>query len=356
MFNIHLFEGTPTTKLFCLTKYKYWNTNPLTDFILDNDVYILNHISRIPPFSASIDYKQLYKYPLTIDDISNKINYLENLKITNLDTLMNKRCIEIANKDKPIMLMCSGGIDSTAMLLAFIENKIPINVLMFEHALYEDDQFSKFLNKNNIKYKICNQDLFLNTLISNIDKYTVVTGAGGDQIAGCVTCMCNPKLINLNNPESMDAKEVIYYLHNEIPYWLDILINCTNRHTFIEIGWLMNFFLKWEWMLIRDTLYVNCVDKMFGSKRIWHTDDLFPFYGTDEFRAYGYNYFKKHDIITDGYKTKKFLKEYIYQRYSNKNYYINKIKAPSGYITFLLKFFAKINTHTNEIGIFLLNH
>ena len=260
---------------------------------------------------------------------------------------MKKRCNEIANLDKPIWIMCSGGIDSTALTLTFIGMNIPIHVLMTEHIKYENPNFPDFLKKNNVHYEIVDFDNFLNVIYSNIDIASIVTGGGGCQISGYSTVMYHPLLSTINKPEEQDASLIIKKLYNYEPYWVELLKKNFDKRSYIEIGWLTNLIFRWNWTLICDTLDLAYMAKLNNVPHKWNTSDIIPFYGTQDFRLFGYQYFTKHSLIEEGYNTKKFLKKYIHERYKDEDYFKTKVKMDSGYLPYFVHYLARVYKNGN---------
>ncbi len=343
-FNIYYNYGQPVSKEFRIHKYKNWNSDPKYDFIIGEDIRIMNHMLRIPELSASINDKQLFKCdPYTVSgELTLLRDKLLRAKKTSLNTLMKDRCNEIANLDKPIWIMCSGGIDSTALTLAFIGMNIPVNVLMNEHIKYENPNFPEFLKKNNVHYEIADFEKFLSILFSVIDESVIVTGGGGCQISGYSTVMYHPLLSTIDQPEKQSAKEIINRLYGYVPYWVNLLESNFDKNTYIEIGWLTNLIFRWNWTLVWDTLDLAYMSKIYSCPHEWTTKDVIPFYGTQKFREFGYKYFENHSLLEEGYNTKKFLKEYIHDRYKDEDYFKTKVKMDSGYLPYFVHYLARV--------------
>lgn len=275
--------------------------------------------------------------------------YLSNIMAYNYGTdiyqyfceCMNKRAECILNKAfnsvKKIYLMWSGGIDSTGVLISFIqamkpEHKDIINLVFSHNAIKENpNMYEKYIDG---KFNVIRTDNnFMDVYKYIVQNGIVVTGDCGDQLFGTDKGIMPNVLYNWFNSYKDFLKEM--YPETNIDYLIDIFdntfnqynMNITKVHDFV---WWMNFACKWDYV-------AHSLSYLAGTN--YNTE--IAFYDDKMFEVYALNI--NHDInVSEFREYKKDLKRYIYDFNKDKDYYIQKMKYGS----------SKTNRNKNKNMVF----
>ena len=279
----------------------------------------------------------------------------------------NKRAAELwdlsVRLQKPLGIMWSGGIDSTRMLISFLENyplsevKDRIRVLTSYDAVIENQEF--FRNYIAGKLQIINSEsipwLFDKSII-------LLTGEHNDQLFGS-DMLKNFMLERSDTFNSSFSKDVIFsYLNSkiQIPKVTSLLIDavCCSADTYgitIEKNadwfWWWNFCFKWQ--SVRFRLLVLCAPTLWSnfSEEFMNTY-LHHFYDSSEFQLWSINSQEARNI-TKWIDYKKQAKLEIFEFDKNQDYLDNKLKKPSLRTVFLQRMmFEGIDTDFNIIHKF----
>lgn len=228
-------------------------------------------------------------------------------------SIVKKRIQQLKQYDN-IVLMWSGGIDSTLVFYALIDANIDFEIATSKEAyneyqkLYEQIINGEFLNVKKV------------TMLNTVDKdffngKTIVTGEIGDQLCGSMK-MLEYKIFELNKPAEMFIPKIIYDSYKE-----PIIELVGDNPTLSEFLWGMNFVYKYFNVVIR--LRDILKQQGFSGFSICH------FFNTVEFQNWSLNNYKSncsYNVETD-YKL--VFKEYIYSKNNDLNYKENKLKVPS---------------------------
>lgn len=238
------------------------------------------------------------------------LNHKTNLTF---EELVKER-VEIIKASGDIILMWSGGIDSTLVLYALIEANCTFDVLTSKDA---EEEYPEVYNQimsgeiENVK------EVFL--LESYNYKFVkdkvVVSGEIGDQLMGSMKYL----------DYSIDNLKGHYknYVPDEIIENFDTqcqsILNDEDA-TLAEYLWSMNFIFK----------YISVIKRMF---EILDSENkgvkIAHFFHSKDFQAWSIATYKDHcdfDTIED---YKKIYKQYIFDRNNDIDYYNNKLKEPS---------------------------
>jgi len=274
----------------------HWN-------IKDSDAYNLQHLSKVFGEITLIDRTDTLKNP-----IKTKITYpmpKEWVTVPDINTIGLYRAKDILEKakslNKKIVLMWSGGLDSTAALMWFLATGLPLD--NFEVALnqYSIDEYPacyEFLKRTKLTIVESNRyvlDIPNDTLL--------VTGEHGDQLFGSTVmkrfnnCKVKPygyheyqyehNIHALNTPMyplfSMLFVEASCDINGEsrIREYLQPLIDKApfKLKTLFDLTWWLNFTLKWQEVGYRMT--TSCPDKHNSHIGFFSSED-FQLWAMDE--------------------------------------------------------------------------
>ena len=349
----------------------YFNSNA----VLPNPLYpeIADWQSMYKTISRAvglIDRTNQFKQP-----INTKVYPVSELPILQSQSLSyrdccNKRAQELwdlsVRLQKPLGIMWSGGIDSTRMLISFLENyplaevKDRIRVLTSYDAVIENQEF--FRNYIAGKLQIINSE----TIPWLFDKSIIlVTGEHNDQLFGS-DMLKNFMLERADVFNNSFSKDIIFsYLNSKIQVTKvsTLLIDavCRSADTYgitIEKNadwfWWWNFCFKWQ--SVRFRLLVLC------SPKLWHNFSeefmntyLHHFYDSSDFQLWSINAQDARNI-TKWIDYKKQAKIEIFEFDKNQDYLDNKLKKPSLRTVFLQRMmFEGIDTDFNIIHKFDIN-
>ena len=164
---------------------KYYNTGhelvKFKNFDSYNAMIGINEIFSSSPKGTPIDRTELVQSP---------INYyvrrpwaIPTQQLT-LDQAFQERVSNISKMQQPINLFWSGGIDSTAMVTAFLkhsDNKKQLRILYSPYSTYEHPEYMKFLKTfSDIEIVDTSGTTYLNSQFDGI----FITGEGGDELMG----------------------------------------------------------------------------------------------------------------------------------------------------------------------------
>jgi hypothetical protein len=279
------------------------------------------NVSRLNYKPDSFDCK-LYSKPLA------DIVALPNHGLSFADCC-DQRAVELLQLSGNIYVMWSGGIDSTALLVAILKNW-PSNELTRITVFCDNNSIKE--NRNFFRTVINNFKLLPST--SNLEQYCklgyVINGEMGDQIFGSDVAgvavkafgdtaiqadwkVLAPKVFELLSPQyGADCYDNYKNIALESPFELK---------TTQDFFWFLNFTQKWQNVQFRPLMVTTWTDpKTYFPK-------LIPFFNTDYFQVWSiHNQDKK---IKDTWLSYKYTaKEYIIE-YTKDNSFINKLKIAS---------------------------
>lgn len=282
-----------------------------------------------------------------------KINYID-IPIPNyskLDTIENiilNRAEKIWNIGKPIKIFWSGGIDSTAALIALIRTNtewyksLQVITTKNEYPFFA----SNFLESKNVLFDLSNDKVKIvdSTFYDNSAIY--ITGDHGDQVFGPALLKVpggpSMRLIPLssvysgfleyiwsktklltNNFENINHS----MMNNDSQIFKDWVYNFSNRcpvplNTTYDFLWWCNFVFTWHekrtFKFVGKTGDPNIVNK------------LMSFFDDESFQIWSIYYNQNRLKDLNDWKThKKDLKDFIFKFTEDENYYNNYGKVPS---------------------------
>lgn len=176
------------------------------------------------------------------------------------EEIVNNRCLFLKEqyKNKEIILLFSGGLDSTLMYHAFINNGLNFKILMTDMSEVEHYNLFNEIKQSNIPYEIYNSEDFLNVLKNYDDSNSVfISGDLGDQIFLSNLTYNHFYEIRHMPYKMVIPKEVIEYTANKVNKILKNNINATLANW----CWAVEFIYRWDFIvdLFRDEIEKNVV-------------------------------------------------------------------------------------------------
>lgn len=247
--------------------------------------------------------------------------------------IMDARALElIAEADrikKPIAVMYSGGLDSTAVCCALLKHGATITIVGSEASVDENTTFYKdvLLNNQQVILNINNPLVFLR---DNSDKYLFATGECGAHIMGTINWAkyiskdtVDPTVITADETVEAMFKNMEFYEgipDNPKKYLLQVLEKCpVPIKTNYDALWFSIFALKWQFVQYRFHMWVGKL-----------CPNLHHFYMTDPFQHWAL--YNDVHVKCPGFKWENYkmpIREYIYKYFPRKEASIDMPKRAS---------------------------
>ena len=282
------------------------------------------------------------------------------------EEVCDNRAIELLDRaiktNRKLLVMYSGGIDSTLILVSLLKNASHKDLKRYVHVLMSDESISenkKFYNDYVSRYfNISNSYMFNHFMCST--EYIFITGEGNDQLFGSQVLINNVLLFGQTPWEVPVSRELIVkYFRNatdtddEAEQLFDILNSvCLAApipiDTMYKWFWWINFTCKWQSVFLRSASFV----KKQNEQNLKLFDNYEMFFSPQEFQLWSMN--NSNLLIGDSYKQyKKVCKDIIYNFNKDENYRDNKLKHGSLRAVLLKKpSVIAIDEHQKFIEIF----
>lgn len=250
----------------------------------------------------------------------------------NLGDLCDQRASELLALGKPIIVLWSGGVDSTAILVSFLkqlDENSEITVSFAPMTRFENPVMLARLEKD--KRVKLEEHESIPEYIQTLSGKTVVTGWCADQLFGSDVHRFAPKLYNepwMDGIRGMMKARGIFLTDRSFDL-IEAEYSRYARHLgieltqFCEFAWMYNFGIKWNAvrempkLVCRDSAARDCVVNFFESM---------PF---QEWSLANFDSIKLHNTMLVPMHYKKPLKKYIYAYNKDENYLLNKPKVNS---------------------------
>lgn len=247
------------------------------------------------------------------------------------------------NSNKKLMIMWSGGVDSTLVLVSFLMygNTKNIEILLSNESIVENGSFFNRYIENKIKYtkySLYDANETFDKLIKK-NKYYFVSGQVGDQLYGSAFNVKNSEFyfvpwknaiheiyrrysgfceyVNLKyDPTSLAEKHIDIYEK----YAKQLGFNLTIGG---ELFWLMNFCFKYDYIKMEHPLLI-CNNYMLDNYAAFYDSVMFQ-----DWSIQNYSRLREYNMYSDPKKYKQDSKEIIYRFDGNRNYYNCKSKHGS---------------------------
>ena len=214
----------------------------------------MEEIFNLPPNPLSIFFgnnNQLNheRDVLTFDE------YHTDLSFEEIVDIRVKKILEEAN-DKELILLFSGGLDSTMIYYALVNNNVKFKIFMTDMTQVENYNLFNIIVNGDIPYSIYHSNEFLNILKTYGDKNTIyITGDLGDQIF-LSNLTYNHFYENRHIPYRMIIPiEVIKYTEHKVNKILENNINASLANWL----WAIDFIYRWDFIvhLFKDEIEKN---------------------------------------------------------------------------------------------------
>ena len=207
--------------------------NPLTHFFGNNNQ--LNHEREVLTFNE-------YHTDLSFEEIVN---------------IRVKKILEEAN-GKELILLFSGGLDSTMIYYALVNNNVKFKIFMTDMSQVENYNLFNNIINSNIPHEIYDSHIFLDVLKNHNDDNSVfITGDLGDQVF-LSNLTYNHFYDNRHMPYRMIIPiEVIKYTENKVNKILQNNITATMANW----CWAVDFIYRWDFIkdLFKDEIEKNVI-------------------------------------------------------------------------------------------------
>jgi hypothetical protein len=246
----------------------------------------------------------------------------------NLNQAMQNRVAELLAIGRDINLFWSGGIDSTALVTAFLKHTsthVQLRVLYSPYSEYEHPEYIKFLKTfNNVELVDISGDVYINQQFDGI----FVTGDGGDELMASV----DQSFLESHGSNILDSNwQDFFRTKNPQQEFIDFC-----EHYFSLSGTDINTVLQARWWF-----YTSCKTRCMWIKKMnfflgyqnFDPNTVVPFYDCDDFE--NYVYWNMDQIIpNNNYQQWKLpLKQYSFEFDGFESWYQTKQKGHSNQVT-----------------------
>lgn len=250
--------------------------------------------------------------------------------------LMDSRAVNLLSKNQQIVVMYSGGVDSTAVLISFMKN-LPENewdrlkIYYDEESIQENPEFWRIIEPTKIQKILLTATEYDETMRE--DDYDLITsGWCADQLFGSDIHVVVPDAyhmpwidgvkeaykVKLNLPISDKSLEVIESVYSDYAKTFGVTLN-----QFCEFAWLFNWAVKWGHVANITNL------QLAGSK---NSGKGMAFFNTLDFQRWSLgrvDRLHKSHVYRNTILYKRPLKQYIYEYNHINSYYMKKGKLNS---------------------------
>lgn len=268
-------------------------------------------------------------------DLSKENKIYQNTISVPLDKLMDDRAKEIieSNKDKQILALWSGGVDSTGYVCALLKNKAPLDklkVVASRDSIEEHLKFISFLRNKGVTIQLV-EEFELIPFLQKAENSIIIDGCCADFLYGGNTCLLYPNAYNLPWQEGLQQVirgKGINLIGEDLNSAMDLAYLYQDKlgikcNQFCEFAFLFMFGHQWSY-------YPHFVDLKIAPSD--NCKNVITYYETIPFQAYAMEYFERitlHNPYLDKRYYKYDLKKYIYDFDGDENYFLNKGKIHS---------------------------
>lgn len=251
--------------------------------------------------------------------------------VKSISDIMDERAVELISKGS-IAAQWSGGVDSTALLLALIKNGISKEDLVIcydSNSIEEYPKLYNWLKENGWNLKECSNWY---KELSTIDTNLITNGWCADQLFGSVFFYSAPEYYSYSIPDFLSKATLTYGKltedqiteHTEVYQKYAKNVFNLDLNIAAELGWFINFVMKWSWVSKYNDLWLLTTKNKNKTK---------VFYDTQDFQNWSLGNFqdiKEHNIYGEDTRFyKKPLKEYCNSIFPDERFLLEKGKQPS---------------------------
>ena len=266
-----------------------------------------------------------------------------------LEQAMQQRVLNLISKGQRINILWSGGIDSTAMVVAFLQNLDSfeqIRILYSPYARYEHPGYiENFLVKfPGLELVDISGDAYLNTQLDGI----FITGDGGDEL----TASIDESFFNNHGPELLHTPWQDYFYKNtqddSLIEFCDSYFKSAGRpiDTVLEARW-------WFYAICKNRFHLSEKCDLYIDYKNFDPNSIIGFYDCNEYE--NFIYWNIDQCITGNKYTgwKEIIKQYAVNFDGQQEWYVTKQKTNS----FQANFYARKNIILKDCRyIFLLEN
>ena len=244
---------------------------------------------------------------------------------TTLEELMAQRVQDLLQQSKPIHLFWSGGIDSTALVSAFLTHATNLDQLELVYtpfSLYENKSFFDFVRKKYPRLKVT--DMSGRVYLDHSFPGLIVTGHGGDEFTASLDDSFYSKhkdVLGLHWKDFWRSKNASESLIDFSESWFALAGRPIE--TLFEARWWFYACCKSQYYSARDSEFTMNNNRVDPTK-------LIAFYDFNGFENYVWNDPSISFRDMSDYRSyKKFLREYTFRFYQDQDYLDNYFKVNS---------------------------
>lgn len=251
---------------------------------------------------------------------------------TDMGELCDRRAAELIALGKPVVVLWSGGVDSTAILVSFLKqmtDELDLTVAYAPMTKFENPIMLAALVKD--KRVKLEEHESIPDYIRTLSGKTVITGWCADQLFGSDVHRFAPTLYNepwMDGIRAMMKARGIFLTERSF----DLIESEFSRYAanlgveltrFCEFAWLYNFGVKWSF--VRDAAKLVCHDSA-SRDGVVNFFEAMPF---QEWSMANFHTIKEHNTMLEPMYYKRPLKQYIFEYNQDENYLLNKPKVNS---------------------------
>lgn len=309
-----------------------WTLNSFDSIVINNNNDPLTFLRSLYPRPTRFlidqtDYLNIYS-KFDIKPTCNLFSKNTNKSFVDL-------CLERADtlRDKPLLVLWSGGVDSTCTICSLLMKSIKFEVLTIKSNIQlENNYMLNVLKSLNIVIHYVDSVLEFYNVMSYLSQSMIILDSELDMFWRPYTNLANIKHYNTYmNYLDFRISNVITYEYGSITHTfplstVDIIKNWIEKCP-IQIKNTLHFL----WYVHLTCTYSQNKYKHLMFCNSTYVDNFLGFYDTIDFHTWAlYNVTQeKLESMEDPYEYKKELKEIIYEYNGDKNYRNNKVKKES---------------------------
>jgi hypothetical protein len=241
-----------------------------------------------------------------------------------LDQALRERVLNLAASQQKINVFWSGGIDSTAMVTAFLkhlENKSQLRILYSPWSTYEHPDYIDFIKEfQAVELVDISGEVYMDTKFDGI----FVTGDGGDELNASLD---ESFFIKYGYETLFTSWKDFFYKHNSNDKFIDFCENHFSQSgreiiTVLEARW-------WFYLTCKNTSIIRSRLPYYVDYKNFSPDMVQAFFNCSEYEEF--IYWNTNQIIAGPEYTswKQYLKAYCYEFDGFENWYKTKGKFNS---------------------------
>ena len=293
---------------------------------ITQDVLVFREIFNFDADGWLVDRTQTVNFPFS-EVLHNSFKLPANLNgNVSFDYACIQRALELSNEGKEIYIMWSGGIDSTAIVTAFLKSGVNtdrITVVLNQDSIKEYPEF--YIKHIRNRFKVMVTEEFMINISSSLPFGGIVlSGEHADQLVGAPTVNSVIRTLGsdfLKEKFTFDAFSKMFAstVPNANEIWFSVYQQTLTKsprsiETVYDFAWWHHFNFRWQAIGLK--LYT----------RINKATDFRTFYSGDDFQRWSTNHQPNlNNLDTLKQEPKQFILDYT----KDQLYFDTKIKHPS---------------------------